>query len=251
VVQGRVVFIKGYKHMDYYIKEFLKTNKLETGVPFKVKELNRLVVVDADGSFKYVDSDGVLVLGDVFSILSGAYHVELNNTKYSCGDTYYFVSDAYNVKKSTWGNNIYDYALLNMGNVFTTRFEADNHKEEILNKCREINTKDVVSTGNNDTPDFSTPTLGGTVTNNGITYNIKDKLKPLSDKVKDMGDTATILNKKYKDKVSGMAMSIDKDSIDSGKYKGYTLHNGVKRDFDINATSLGEAIREALKKSFN
>lgn len=237
--------------MDYYIKEFLKTNKLETGVPFKVKELNRLVVVDADGSFKYVDSDGVLVLGDVFSILSGAYHVELNNTKYSCGDTYYFVSDAYNVKKSTWGNNIYDYALLNMGNVFTTRFEADNHKEEILNKCREINTKDVVSTGNNDTPDFSTPTLGGTVTNNGITYNIKDKLKPLSDKVKDMGDTATILNKKYKDKVSGMAMSIDKDSIDSGKYKGYTLHNGVKRDFDINATSLGEAIREALKKSFN
>ena len=56
--------------MDYYIKEFLKTNKLETGVPFKVKELRRLVVVDGDGSFKYVDSDEVLVLGDVFSILS-------------------------------------------------------------------------------------------------------------------------------------------------------------------------------------
>lgn len=236
--------------MDYYIKEFLKANKLETGVPFKVKELRRLVVVDEDGSFKYVDSDEVLVLGDVFSILSGAYHVELDNTKYMSGDIYYFVSDAYNVKKATWGDNIYDYALLNMGNVFITRFDADNHKEEILNKCREINTKDVVTTFNNDTPDFSTPTLGGTVTNNGITYNIKDKLKPLSDKVENMGDTATILNKKYKDKVSGMAMSIDKDSIDSGKYKGYTLHNGVKKDFDINATSLGEAIREALKKSF-
>lgn len=236
--------------MDYYIKEFLKTNKLETGIPFKVKELRRLVVVD-DGSFKYVDSDEVLVLGDVFSILSGAYHVELNNTKYSCGDTYYFVSDAYNVNKATWGDNIYDYALLSMGNVFTTRFEADNHKEEILNKCREINTKDVVSTGNNDTPDFSTPTLGGTVAVDGISHNIKDKLTPLSDKVVSMGDTATILNKKLKDSVSGMAMSIDKDSIDSGKYKGYILHNGVKRDFDINATSLGEAIREALKKSFN
>lgn len=238
--------------MDYYIKEFLKTNKLETGVPFKVKELRRLVVVDDDGSFKYEDSGEVLVLGDVFSILSGAYHVELNNTKYSCGDTYYFVSDAYNVKKSTWGDNIYDYALLSMGNVFTTRFEADNHKEEILNKCREINTKDT-ETVSLDTSDFVIPntTLGGTVTNNGITYNIKDKLKPLSDKVENIGDTATILNKKYKDKVSGMAMSIDKDSIDSGKYKGYTLHNGVKKDFDINATSLGEAIREALKKSFN
>lgn len=238
--------------MDYYVKEFLKTNKLETGVPFKVKELRRLVVVDEDGSFKYVDSDEVLVLGDVFSILSGAYHVELANTKYNCGDTYYFVSDAYNVKKATWGDNIYDYALLGIGNVFDTRFDADNHKEEILNKCREINTKDT-ETVSLDTSDFVTPntTLGGTATNNGITYDIKDKLKPLSDKVKDMGDTATILNKKYKDKVSGMAMSIDKDSIDSGKYKGYTLHNGVKKDFDINATSLGEAIREALKKSFN
>ena len=79
---------------------------------------------------------------------------------------------------------------------------------------------------------------------------LNDNVNVLSDKVKGLGDTATLLNKKLKDGVSGMALSIDKDSIDSGKYKGYTLHNGVKKDFDINATSLGEAIREALKKSF-
>lgn len=222
--------------MDYYIKEFLKTNKLETGVPFKVKELRRLVVVDEDGSFKYEDSGEVLVLGDVFSILSGAYHVELANTKYNCGDTYYFVSDAYNVKKATWGNNIYDYALLSMGNVFNVRFEAENHKEEILNKCREINTKDTKDTK--------------VVTKKDISEVLNDNVNVLSDKVKGLGDTATLLNKKLKDGVSGMALSIDKDSIDSGKYKGYTLHNGVKKDFDINATSLGEAIHEALKKSF-
>lgn len=239
MIQDRVVFIEGYKHMDYYIKEFLKTNKLETGVPFKVKELRRLVVVDEDGSFKYVDSDEVLVLGDVFSLLSGAYHVELDNAKYLSGDTYYFVSDAYNVKKATWGDNIYDYALLSMGNVFTTRFDADNHKEEILNRCREINTKDIATVVDNKS-----------VTNKDISEVLNDNVNILSDKVKDIGDTATLLNKKLKDGVSGMAMSIDKDSIDSGKYKGYTLHNGVKKDFDINATSLGEAIREALKKSF-
>ena len=46
MIQYRVVFIEGYIHMDYYIKEFLKTNKLETGVPFKVKELRRLVIVE-------------------------------------------------------------------------------------------------------------------------------------------------------------------------------------------------------------
>lgn len=219
--------------MDYYIKEFLKTNKLETGVPFKVKELRRLVVVDEDGSFKYEDSGEVLVLGDVFSILSGAYHVELDNTKYMSGDIYYFVFDADTIKKATWGDNIYDYALLNMGNVFTTRFDADNHKEEILNKCREINTKDTK-----------------VVTKKDISEVLNDNVNILSNKVKGLGDTATLLNKKLKDDVSGMALSIDKDSIDSGKYKGYTLHNGVKKDFDINATSLGEAIREALKKSF-
>lgn len=233
MIQDRVVFIKGYIHMDYYIKEFLTANKLEVGVPFKVKELRRLVVVDEDGSFKYEDSGEVLVLGDVFSILSGAYHVELANTKYNCGDTYYFVSDAYNVKSATWGDNIYDYALLSMGNVFNARFDAENHKEEILNKCREINTKDTK-----------------VVTKRDITEVLNDNVNILSDKVKDLGNTATLLNKKLKDGVSGMALSIDKDSIESGKYKGYTLHNGVKKDFDINATSLGEAIREALKKSF-
>lgn len=227
--------------MDYYIKEFLKTNKLETGVPFKVHELRRLVVVDEDGSFKYEDSGEVLALGDVFSILSGAYHVELANTKYSCGDTYYFVSDAYNVKSATWEDSIYDYALLSMGNVFNVRFEAENHKEEILNKCREINTKD--------TKDTKVVT-NKTVTKKDISEVLNDNVNILSNKVKGLGDTATLLNKKLKDGVSGMALSIDKDSIDSGKYKGYTLHNGVKKDFDINATSLGEAIREALKKSF-
>ena len=233
MIQDRVVFIEGYIHMDYYIKEFLTANKLEVGAPFKVKELRRLVVVDEDGSFKYEDSGEVLVLGDVFSILSGAYHVELANTKYNCGDTYYFVSDAYNVKSATWGDNIYDYALLSMGNVFNARFDAENHKEEILNKCREINTKDTK-----------------VVTKRDITEVLNDNVNILSDKVKDLGNTATLLNKKLKDGVSGMALSIDKDSIESGKYKGYTLHNGVKKDFDINATSLGEAIREALKKSF-
>lgn len=225
--------------MDYYIKEFLKTNKLETGVPFKVKELRRLVVVDEDGSFKYVDSDEVLVLGDVFSLLSGAYHVELDNAKYMSGDTYYFVFDADTIKKATWRDNIYDYALLSMGNVFNARFDADNHKEEILNRCREINTKDIATVVDNKS-----------VTKKDITEVLNDNVNVLSDKVKGLGDTATLLNKKLKDGVSGMALSIDKDSIDSGKYKGYTLHNGVKKDFDINATSLGEAIREALKKSF-
>lgn len=244
--------------MDYYIKEFLTANKLDTGVPFKVKELRRLVVVDEDGSFKYEDSGEVLVLGDVFSLLSGAYHVELDNTKYMSGDIYYFVFDADTIKKATWGDNIYDYALLSMGNVFTTRFEADNHKKEILNKCKDINTREDAKEYTNKL-DVSTLTANnGNVAssmNDTSTVGTKD-IKTVKDVFRtsnllnDAVNTATLINNNIKKGLSGMAMSIDKDSIESGKYKGYTLHNGVKKDFDINATSLGEAIREALKKSF-
>lgn len=231
--------------MDYYVKQFLTTNKLGVGVPFRVIETDKLVEVKEDGSFINCTNGEVLNLGDVFSILSGAYHIELDNAKYLTGDTYYFVYDIDTIKKATWDDNIYDYALLSMGNVFDTRFEADNHKEEILSKCKDINTKDTLN--KEDTVDTSEDT------------NKEDtnKVNTLSDAF----DTATLLNKtistatQFNDSIkkglSGMALSIDKDSVDKGKYKGYTLHNGVKKDFDINATTLGEAIREALKRSFN
>lgn len=218
--------------MDYYVKEFLTTNKLGIDVPFRVKETGKIVVVKEDGSFIDCATDMVLNLGEVFSILSGAYHVELDNVKYHVGDTYYYVYDINTIEKDTWEDSIYDYALLNMGNVFTTRFEADNHKEEILNKCKDINTREDASTVG--TKDIKT---------------VKDVFRT-SNLLNDAVNTATEFNNNIKNGLSGMAMSIDKDSIESGKYKGYTLHNGVKKDFDINATSLGEAIREALKKSF-
>lgn len=244
--------------MDYYVKEFLTTNKLGIDVPFRVKETGKIVVVKEDGSFIDCATDMVLNLGEVFSILSGAYHVELDNVKCHVGDTYYYVYDINTIEKDTWEDSIYDYALLNMGNVFTTRFEADNHKEEILNKCRDINTREDAKEYTNKL-DVSTLTANnGNVAssmNDTSTVGTKD-IKTVKDVFRtsnllnDAVNTATLINNNIKNGLSGMAMSIDKDSIESGKYKGYTLHNGVKKDFDINATSLGEAIREALKKSF-
>ena len=235
--------------MDYYVKEFLITNKLGIDVPFRVKETGKIVVVKEDGSFIDCATDMVLNLGEVFSILSGAYHVELDNAKYLNGDRYYYVYDKDTVVEETWEDSIYDYALLNMGNVFTTRFEADNHKEEILSKCKDINTKDDIDTLTaNKVNEVSSMNDTSTVGTKDINA-VKDVFST-SNLLNNATNMATQFNNNIKKGLSGMTMAIDKDSIDSGKYRGYTLHNGVKKDFDINATSLGDAIREALKKSF-
>lgn len=247
--------------MDYYVKEFLTTNKLGTDVPFRVKETNKLVVVKEDGSFIDCATDMVLNLGEVFSILSGAYHVELDNAKYLKGDTYYYVYDINTIEKDTWEDSIYDYALLSMGNVFTTRFEADNHKEEILSRCKDINTKESIKEDTNKL-DVSTLTANnGNVVSSmddtsgagavGTNSSHDDYVISASNILNNATHMATEFNNNIKKGLSGMTMNIDKDSIDSGKYKGYTLHNGIKKDFDIKATTLGDAIREALKKSFN
>lgn len=245
--------------MDYYVKEFLTANKLGIDVPFRVKETNKLVVVKGDGSFIDCATDMVLNLGEVFSILSGAYHVELDNVKYHVGDTYYYVYDINTIEKDTWEDSIYDYALLSMGNVFTTRFEADNHKEEILNKCKDINTKEDTKedtnkldvstlTANNGNVASSMDDTSGVGTNS---YNHHDYVFSASNILNNATNMATEFNTRIKKGLSGMTLNIDKDSIDKGKYKGYTLHNGVKKDFNIEATTLGDAIRDALKRSFN
>lgn len=244
--------------MDYYVKEFLTANKLGIDVPFRVKETNKLVVVKADGSFIDCATDMVLNLGEVFSLLSGAYHVELDNVKYHVGDTYYYVYDINTIEKDTWEDSIYDYALLSMGNVFTTRFEADNHKEEILNKCKDINTREDAKEDTNKL-DVSTLTVNeeNKVSSMDDTSVVgtnsyhDDYVFSASNILRNATHMATEFNNNIKKGLSGMTMNIDKDSIDSGKYKGYTLHNGVKKDFNIEATTLGDAIREALKKSFN
>lgn len=236
--------------MDYYVKEFLITNKLGIDVPFRVKETGKIVVVKEDGSFIDCATDMVLNLGEVFSILSGAYHVELDNAKYLNGDRYYYVYDKDTVVEETWEDSIYDYALLSMGNVFTTRFEADNHKEEILSKCKDINTKDDIDTLTaNKVNEVSSMNDTSTVGTKDINA-VKDVFST-SNLLNNATNMATQFNNNIKKGLSGMTMAIDKDSIDSGKYRGYTLHNGVKKDFDINAISLGDAIREALKRSFN
>lgn len=225
--------------MDYYVNEFLKAHQLEVDDIFRVTETGKIVRVDSNGSFIDCNTDSVLNLGEVFSILSGAYSIEKDTTRYMYGDEYYFVSNKDIVKKGTWTDSIYDYALLYMGNVFTTRLEAESAKDNIINLCHDINTKrdDLEEVGFNNFTDTK-----------------EEKKQSIADKFK-LSKTNTTKEDTDDSGISSLVMSIDKDDIKSGNYKGYTLrHRGGKvdkKDFSINADSLYDALQEAFKKGFN
>lgn len=226
--------------MDYYVNEFLKAHQLKVDDIFRVTETGKIVKVDSGGSFIDCNTDSVLNLGEVFSILSGAYSIEKDTTRYMYGDEYYFVSTKDSVKKGTWTDSIYDYALLYMGNVFTTRLEAESAKDNIINLCHDINTKkdDLEEVGFNNFTDTKVEKR------QSIAEKFKSHINAKED-TKDTDDSG----------ISSLVMSIDKDDIKSGNYKGYTLrHRGGKvdkKDFSINADSLYDALQEAFKKGFN
>lgn len=225
--------------MDYYVNEFLKAHQLKVDDIFRVTETGKIVKVDSDGSFIDCNTESVLNLGEVFSILSGAYSIEKDTTRYMYGDEYYFVSTKDSVKKGTWTDSIYDYALLYMGNVFTTRLEAESAKDNIINLCHDINTKkdDLEEVGFNNFTDTKVEKK----------QSIAEKFKSHINAKEDTKDTDS--------GISSLVMSIDTDDIKSGNYKGYTLrHHGGKvdkKDFSINADSLYDALQEAFKKGFN
>lgn len=227
--------------MDYYVNEFLKAHQLKVDDIFRVTETGKIVKVDSNGSFIDCNTESVLNLGEVFSILSGAYSIEKDTTRYMYGDEYYYVDTNNNVVRDVWEDDIFDYAMLYMGNVFTTRLEAESAKDNIINLCHDINTKkdDLEEVGFNNFT--ATPKVEKK-------QSIAEKFKSHINSKEDTKDTDN-------SGISSLVMSIDKDDIKSGNYKGYTLrHRGGKvdkKDFSINADSLYDALQEAFKKGFN
>lgn len=225
--------------MDYYVNEFLKAHQLKVDDIFRVTETGKIVKVDSNGSFIDCNTESVLNLGEVFSILSGAYSIEKDTTRYMCGDEYYYVDTNNNVVRDVWEDDIFDYAMLYMGNVFTTRLEAESAKDNIINLCHDINTKkdDLEEVGFNNFTDTKVEKK----------QSIAEKLKSHINAKEDTKDIDS--------GISSLVMSIDTDDIKSGNYKGYTLrHRGGKvdkKDFSINADSLYDALQEAFKKGFN
>lgn len=133
--------------MDFYVNEFMENNGIIIDKPFKVENVNRPLVINTDGTMLYQDTEEVVPIGVVFSILGGAYKVVKGTTDdrlYRKGDSYYYIGSSGTVSYVLWNNDVVDYALLYMGNVFKTREEAESQVESMLSMFDSINTKTAI-----------------------------------------------------------------------------------------------------------
>lgn len=133
--------------MDFYVNEFMENNGIIIDKPFKVENVNRPLVINTDGTMLYQDTEEVVPIGVVFSILSGAYKVVKgtdDDRLYRKGDSYYYIGSSGTVSYVLWNNDVVDYALLYMGNVFKTREEAESQVEYMLSMFDSINTKTAI-----------------------------------------------------------------------------------------------------------
>lgn len=133
--------------MDFYVNKFMENNGIIIDKPFKVENVNRPLVINTDGTMLCQDTEEVVPIGVVFSILSGAYKVVKgtdDDRLYRKGDSYYYIGSSGTVSYVLWNNDVVDYALLYMGNVFKTREEAESQVESMLSMFDSINTKTAI-----------------------------------------------------------------------------------------------------------
>lgn len=133
--------------MDFYVNEFMENNGIIIDKPFKVENVSRPLVINTDGTMLYQDTEEVVPIGVVFSILSGAYKVVKgtdDDRLYRKGDSYYYIGSSGTVSYVLWNNDVVDYALLYMRNVFKTREEAESQVESMLSMFDSINTKTAI-----------------------------------------------------------------------------------------------------------
>lgn len=207
--------------MDFYVNEFMENNGIIIDKPFKVESVNRPLVINTDGTMLYQDTEEVVPIGVVFSILSGAYKVVkgTDDRLYRKGDSYYYIGSSGTVSYVLWNNDVVDYALLYMGNVFKTREEAESQVESMLSMFDSINTKTAIL-----------PKSNGAVK---------------EDTIKDSKDED--------DSKQSATMSFEKDK--GGTYSGYVSYinnkgNVVTKELD-SYKSLSDILKMALKDVYS
>lgn len=219
--------------MDFYVNEFMETNNIIIDTPFKVENVSRPLVINTDGTMLYQDTEEVVPIGIVFSILSGAYKVvkdTVDDVLYHKKDTYYYINSSGTVSYVLWNDDVVDYALLYMGNVFKTREEAESKVESMLDMMNSINTKTAILPNSTGTAKEDTNNL-----NEGLNTKAKDTTKGS----KDTKQSATL--------------SFEKDK--GGTYSGYVSYindkgNVVTKELD-SYKSLSDILKMALRDVYS
>lgn len=225
--------------MDFYVNEFMEHNNIIIGKPFKVENVSRPLVVNHDGTMLYQDTDEVVPIGIVFSILSGAYKVlpDTDNTViFNNDDIYYYVNECGTVLVETWCGDVADYALLYMGNAFKTRKEAEENIDYVLDVFESVNTKTSIL-----------PNSKGVNAKEGLTDTKEVKAQSFINLNTDKVDT-----QKQSDTTQSATMSLEKDK--GGNYSGYVsyINNGkvVTKELD-EYKSLSDILKQAFKDMYS
>ena len=222
--------------MDFYVNEFMETNNIIIDTPFKVENVSRPLVINTDGTMLYQDTEEVVPIGIVFSILSGSYKVvkdTVDDALYRKKDTYYYINSSGTVSFALWNDDIVDYALLYMGNVFKTREEAESKVESMLDMMNSINKKTAIL-----------PNSMGAVKED--TINLNEGLN-----TKDTKDTKD--TKANEDTKQSATVSFGKDK--GGTYSGYVSYindkgNVVTKELDT-CKSLSDILKMALRDVYS
>lgn len=219
--------------MDFYVNEFMEHNNIVIDKPFKVENVSRPLVVNHDGTMLYQDTDEVVPIGIVFSILSGAYKVlpDTDDTVFKNDEVYYYVDECGTVLVETWCGDVADYSLLYMGNAFKTRKEAEDNIDYVLDVFENVNKKTSILPSSK----------GGSVKEDtGDTKQAKaQSFINLN--------TGKVAKQKQPDTNQSATMSLEKDT--GGNYSGYVsyINNGklVTKELD-NYKSLSDILKQAF-----
>ena len=218
--------------MDFYVNEFMEHNNIVIDKPFKVENVNRPLVINIDGTMLYQDTDEVVPIGIVFSILSGAYKV-LPDTDdaviFNNDDIYYYVDECGTVLVETWCGDVSDYALLYMGNAFKTRKEAEENIDYVLDVFESVNKKTSIL-----------PNSKGVTAKDGAGDTKQIKAQSFI-------NTGKVDTQKQTDTNQSATMSLERDK--GGNYSGYVsyINNGklVTKELD-EYKSLSDILKQAF-----
>lgn len=225
--------------MDFYVNEFMETNNIIIDKPFKVENVNRPLVINTDGTMLYQDTDEVVPIGIVFSILSGAYKVLPDNDDaviFNNDDIYYYVNECGTVLVETWCGDVADYSLLYMGNAFKTRKEAEESIDYVLTVFEGVNKKTSIL------PNSKC----------GSVKEATDDIKKVNNKSFINLNTGKVVTQKQPDTTQSATMSLESDK--GGNYSGYVsyINNGklVTKELD-EYKSLSDILKQAFKDMYS
>lgn len=221
--------------MDFYVNEFMETNGIIIDKPFKVENVSRPLVINNDGTMLYQDTEEVVPIGIVFSILSGAYKVlpDTDDVVFKNDDIYYYVNEYGTVLVDTWSGSETDCALLYMGNAFKTREEAEENIDYVLDVFNSVNKKTSIL-----------PNSKGGAVKEDTSKGTKQSFINLN--------TGKVHTQKQPDTTQSATMSLEKGK--GGTYRGYVsyLNNGkvVTKELD-EYKSLSDILKQAFKDMYS